>query len=79
METRHFQMKKNNKYIENSWKNEINGKRSLKYLNRDILNPTLFGQQYQRQKESRTKMEIIRCRAKRANFNQYTVNPTYKL
>ena len=85
---------KNNKYTEKSWKNEINGKCLLKYLNpdQDVLSVgkshTVWASvQYniQVRKRGRTKSEMklltgsFTIQANIANFNKYTVNPTCKL
>ena len=79
-----------NKYTENSWENEINGKSSLKYLNQDILSvgkphPVWVSVRYniKDRKSAELKVKLLTgsytLQANRANFNQYTVNPTCKL
>ena len=76
-----------NKYIENSWKNEIYGKSSLKYLNQDILSvgkphPVWASVRYniQDRKKAELKVKLLTgsytLQANRAKFNRYTVNPT---
>ena len=77
-------------YIENSWKNEINCKSSLKYLNQDILSvgkphPIWASVRYNIQDRKRAELKVkllagsYALQANRANFNQFTVNSTCKL
>ena len=69
-----------NKYIENSWKNEINGKSSLKYLNQDILlvgkpHPVWASVRYNIQDRKRAELKVklltgsYTLQANKANFN----------